>query len=74
MQRRTFLQGSIAATQPLEGVRDAFDEAENGPYPMKIGAVSLESPVRRADGERVPLEAVRDIAKFARGARLRPSA
>ena len=60
------------ATPTLDEVREAIDEVENGPYPMKIGAVSLESPVRRADGEMVPLAAVRDIAKFARehGARL----
>jgi threonine aldolase len=48
-------------------VREAVDESENGPFPMKIGAVALESPVRRADGEMVPLDAVRAIAKFARG-------
>lgn len=55
------------ATPTLDEVREAFDESENGPFPMKIGAVSLESPVRRADGEMVPLDAVRAIAKFARG-------
>lgn len=56
----------------LDEVRSAIDTSENGPYPMKIGAVSLESPVRRADGEMVPLALVRDIAKLARahGARL----
>ena len=60
------------ATPTLEEVRAAFDESENGPFPMKIGAVSLESPVRRADGEMVPLDAVQAIAKLARehGARL----
>jgi len=60
------------ATPTLDEVREAFDESENGPFPMRIGAVSLESPVRRADGEMVPLEAVRAIATFARahGARL----
>lgn len=60
------------ATPTLDEVREAFDESENGPFPMKIGAVSLESPVRRADGEMVPLDALRAIAKFARehGARL----
>lgn len=60
------------ATPTLEEVRAAFDESENGPYPMKIGAVSLESPVRRMDGEMVPLDAVRAIATLARehGARL----
>ena len=60
------------ASPTLDEVRDAFDESENGPFPLKIGAVSLESPVRRADGEMVPLETVRAIAKLARahGARL----
>lgn len=60
------------ASPTLDEVRAAIDASENGPYPMKIGAVSLESPVRRADGEMVPLALVRDIAKLARahGARL----
>jgi threonine aldolase len=60
------------ATPTLDEVREAFDESENAPFPMKIGAVSLESPVRRADGEMVPLAAVRAIAKFARGRGARP--
>lgn len=60
------------ASPTLDEVRAAIDASENGPYPMKIGAVSLETPVRRADGEMVPLAVVRDIAKLARahGARL----
>ncbi|WP_184717207.1 beta-eliminating lyase-related protein [Caulobacter sp.] len=35
----------------LDEIKAAVDEAENGPYPLKIGAISLESPVRRAGGE-----------------------
>ena len=60
------------ASPTLDEVRAAIDASENGPYPMKIGAVSLESPVRRADGEMIPLPLVRDIARLARahGARL----
>ena len=60
------------AIPTLEEVRAAIDASENGPYPMRIGAVSLESPVRRANGEMVPLERVREIARVARahGARL----
>lgn len=60
------------ASPTLDEVRAAIDAAENGPYPLKIGAVSLESPVRRADGEMVPLALVREIAGLARthGARL----
>lgn len=60
------------ASPTLDEVRAAIDASENGPYPLKIGAVSLESPVRRVDGEMVPLSLVRDIARLARahGARL----
>lgn len=60
------------ASPTLDEVRAAIDASENGPYPLKIGAVSLESPVRRADGDMVPLPLVRDIARLARahGARL----
>src|SRR5690606_26948752 len=60
------------ASPTLDEVRGAIDASENGPYPMRIGAVSLESPVRRVDGEMVPLPLVRDIAALARahGARL----
>lgn len=60
------------ATPTVDEVREAFAESESPPFPMKIGAVSLESPVRRADGELVPLETVRAVAKIARerGARL----
>lgn len=60
------------ASPTMDEVRAAIEASENGPYPMKIGAVSLESPVRRADGEMVPLALVRDIARLARshGARL----
>ncbi len=53
-------------------VRAAIEASESGPYPMKVGAISLESPVRRADGEMLPLQQVREIAESARthGARL----
>lgn len=60
------------ASPTVDEVRATIEASENGPYPMKIGAVSLESPVRRADGEMLPLALVRDIAGLARthGARL----
>jgi threonine aldolase len=60
------------ASPSLDEVRAAIDASENGPYPLRIGAVSLESPVRRVDGEMLPLALVRDIASLARahGARL----
>src|SRR5690606_24433758 len=60
------------ASPTLDEVAAAIGASENGPFPMKIGAVSLESPVRRADGEMLPLALVRGIAGLARahGARL----
>ena len=60
------------AIPTLEEVRAAIDASEGERYPMRIGAISLESPVRRANGEMVPLDRVREIAGLARahGARL----
>lgn len=60
------------ASPTLDEVRAAIEMSESGPYPVRIGAVSLESPVRRAGAELVPLERVRGIATMARahGARL----
>ncbi|MFC3715824.1 threonine aldolase family protein [Luteimonas soli] len=60
------------AVPTLEEVRAAIEASEGARYPMQIGAVSLESPVRRANGEMVPLDRVREIAGLARahGARL----
>jgi len=60
------------AAPALEEVAAAFEASESGPFPMRVGAVALESPVRRADGEMLPLALVRDIAALARahGARL----
>lgn len=55
----------------LDEIRAAVDEAENGPYPLKIGAISLESPVRRARGELLDPAALRDIAAYARGKGIR---
>jgi threonine aldolase len=54
------------ATPTLAEIGKAFDDAEKGPYPVRIGAVSIESPVRRAYGDVVPIATVADIAKLAR--------
>lgn len=51
----------------LDEIKAAVDEAENGPYPLRIGAISLESPVRRARGELLEVSALRDIAAYAKG-------
>lgn len=50
----------------LDEIKAAVDEAENGPYPLKIGAISLESPVRRAGGEMLAPALLADIAAYAK--------
>lgn len=60
------------AAPTLEEIRMAFEASEGGPFPMRIGAVALESPVRRVDGEMLPPSLLDGIAGLARehGARL----
>lgn len=55
----------------MDEIKAAVDEAENGPYPLRIGAISLESPVRRAHGELLEVPALRDIAAYARSKSIR---
>ncbi len=57
-------EGRAAPT--LAQIQAAVDEAENGPYPLRVGAISLESPVRRVKGEMVDLALAREIAAYAR--------
>jgi threonine aldolase len=57
-------EGRVAPT--LAEIKAAVDEAENGPYPLRVGAISLESPVRRVNGEMVDLALVREISAYAR--------
>jgi threonine aldolase len=54
------------ASPTMDEVNKAIDDAEHGPYPIKVGAISLESPVRRADGEMVPYELAQEISTMAR--------
>lgn len=55
----------------LDEIKAAVDEAENGPYPLKVGAISLESPVRRARGEMLDPAALQAIAAYAKGKGIR---
>ena len=57
-------EGRAAPT--LAEIKAAVDEAENGPYPLRVGAISLESPVRRVKGEMVDLALVREISAYAK--------
>jgi threonine aldolase len=50
----------------LAEIKAAVDEAENGPYPLRVGAIALESPVRRVKGEMVDLALVREISTYAK--------
>lgn len=44
----------------------AFEEAEKGPFALKVGAISLESPVRRQRGQLLPLATVQALAELGR--------
>lgn len=55
----------------LDEIKAAVDEAENGPYPLKVGAISLESPVRRAQGQMLDPALLREIAAYARSKGIR---
>jgi threonine aldolase len=54
------------AAPTVDEIRDAIKRAEIGPYPIKVGAISLESPVRRANGATLPKALVAEIAQLAR--------
>jgi threonine aldolase len=54
------------AAPSYEEVVAAIDSAEHGPYPIAVGAISLESPVRRANGASVPYAVVEKISTLAR--------
>lgn len=54
------------ATPTLEEVTAAVEGAAGGPFPVKTGMLSLESPVRRLGGRMAPLQAARVISEYAR--------
>ena len=59
------------AAPTLDEIKAAVDEAENGPYPLKIGAISLESPVRRAHGELLAVSDLTAISAYAKSKSIR---
>jgi threonine aldolase len=54
------------ATIPLSEIEDAHQRAASGPFPLQVGVISLESPVRRRFGEVFDLKEMERIAAFAR--------
>jgi len=58
------------AAPTLEEIAAAIDRAEVGPYPIKVGAIALESPVRRAQGATLRPDLVAGIARIAKEKRV----
>jgi threonine aldolase len=58
------------AAPTLEEIGAAIERAEVGPYPIKVGAIALESPVRRAQGAALTPSLVAEIAKTARAKKI----
>jgi threonine aldolase len=51
---------------PFGEVEEAYRRATDRPYPLQVGVISLESPVRRKLGEAFDLDEMKKIAVFAR--------
>ena len=49
----------------LDELTNAFDLAASPPFPVKVGALSLESPVHRLHGELIPVPKIGAIAALA---------
>ncbi|WP_158882378.1 beta-eliminating lyase-related protein [Rhodanobacter sp. L36] len=59
----------LAAGKVMPGhdeIAAAIDEAEHGHYPLKVGAISIESPVRRHDGASVSFDQLQRISVLAK--------
>lgn len=54
------------AAPTFQEVAAAVANAENRVYPLKVGAVSLESPVRQHEGESVPIATVEQVCALAK--------
>jgi threonine aldolase len=54
------------AAPTYDEVLTAIDTAEKGRFAVKVGAISLESPVRRQDGASIPFAELERIATLAR--------
>jgi threonine aldolase len=58
--------GYNKAAPSYDEIAAAIDAAENGRFPVKVGAISLESPVRRQDGASIPYAELERIATLAK--------
>ena len=53
------------ATIKASEIVEAVDRAAGPPYPVPVGAISIESPVRRVDGRAFDFEEMKKISVFA---------
>ena len=58
------------ATVRFEEVAQAVSRSAEPPYPVPVGAISIESPVRRRNGEVFDFEEMKKISAFAREKRI----
>lgn len=58
------------ATVKLEEIAQAVTSSSEPPYPVPVGAISIESPVRRRNGEVFDFEEMKKIGAFARERRI----
>jgi threonine aldolase len=54
------------ATFTLKEVEEAVQRAANGPYPLQVGVISIECPVRRMEGQVFDYREMKNISEFAR--------
>lgn len=59
--------GPGRTTLTVDEVAKAIDEAAGPPYPAPVGAISIESPVRRTDGQVFDFEEMKKVCAYARG-------
>jgi threonine aldolase len=58
------------ATIKASEIVDAVETAGAPPYPVPVGAISIESPVRRRLGQAFDFEEMKKISSFARGKKI----
>jgi len=54
------------ATVEAEEIAQAVNRSSEPPYPVRVGAISIESPIRRRNGEVFDFEEMKKISAFAR--------
>jgi threonine aldolase len=54
------------ATIPLTEIEETCQRSLNGPFPAPVGAISIECPVRRKDGDVFDFQEMKRIAEFAK--------